>query len=241
MYPKTLFLVLHFSSYLSQDQRRARRESKTKNILAQRANVTGTQKLWPGDPSDFNGDLYAPKPPSYYVSDLLNLRTTENSFKTITHRLSSKETSLERDGTFNSDGWFKKYNVEIPNRAAAQIEQMKRACDSYGKAGAVGLSFYKKIALLLTERNISCVVYIPPLPVPVSEHLLASETRPAFEIWEKEMGCIFPNIVNLARSPHGSLRNFFRSDLEHLTPEASARIINLEVIPMSIKESKKNF
>lgn len=181
-----------------------------------------------GDPSHPQGDLYAPKPLSYYASDLLSLKTTEDSFKTITHRLAGKKPSLERDGTFNADGWFQKYDVEIPNRAALQIEGMKRACDAYERAEPTSLHYYKKIAQLLRERNIPCVVYIPPLPAPVASYLV-DNPMPAFVNWGRELGRIFPTIVNLALTPHGQIDNFFRSDLEHLKPDASAQIIKQEV------------
>lgn len=190
-----------------------------------------------GDPPQSQGDLYAPKPPSYHISNLLSLKTTEDSFKTITHSLAGRKPSLERDGTFNADGWFQKYDVEIPNRAASQIESMKRAYDAYEKAEPTSLLYYRKIAQLLRERNIPCVVYIPPLPKLVAAYL-ANNTRPNVANWEREIGGIFPIIVNLALSPHGHSENFFRSDLEHLKPAASAKIINSEVIPKCVKALK---
>jgi hypothetical protein len=193
-----------------------------------------------GDPPHSQGDLYAPKPLSYYIGDLLSLKTTEDSFKTITHKLAGKKPSLERDGTFNAEGWFNKYDLEIPNRAALQIEEMKHACDAYETAAPVSLAFYKKIARLLEERNIPCVVYIPPMPAPVADHQLARSTNVASTKWEKEILSIFPNIVNLAFSPHGQIQNFFRSDLEHLTPQASAKMINKEVIPLSLHVTAKS-
>jgi hypothetical protein len=191
-----------------------------------------------GDPPQSQGDLYAPKPLSYYASGLLSLKTTEDSFKTITHKLAGKKPSLERDGTFNAEGWFQKYDVEIPNRAALQIEAMKRAYEAYEKAEPTSLLYYKKIAQLLRERNIPCVVYIPPLPTQCSAHL-TNNTKPSFANWETEIGGIFPIIVNLALSPHGHSDNFFRSDLEHLKPDASAKIINQEVIPLCALEIKR--
>jgi hypothetical protein len=184
-----------------------------------------------GDPTQLKGDLYAPKPLSYFIGDLLSLKTTEDSFKTITHKLADKRPSLERDGTFNAEGWFKKYDVEIPDRAALQIEAMKQACDAYEKAEPASLLYYKKIAQLLRERNIPCVVYIPPLPAPAASYL-TSIKKPNFAKWEREIGNIFPNVVNLALTHHGQNDNFFRSDLEHLKPDAIARTINLEVIPI---------
>ena len=183
-----------------------------------------------GDPPQPQGDLYAPKPLSYYASDLLSLKTTEESVKTITHSLAGKKPSFERDGTFNAEGWFKKYDVEIPNRAELQLEAMKLACDAYENTEPVGLLYYKKIAQLLEDRKIPCVVYIPPLPAPVATYLTRSP-RPSFANWERKITHIFPNIVSLALTPHGHTDNFFRSDLEHLKPDASAKILNLEVIP----------
>jgi len=191
-----------------------------------------------GDPPNPQGDLYAPKPLSCYASDLLSLKTTEDSFKTITHKLAGKKPSLERDGTFNAEGWFKKYDVEIPNRAALQIEALKPASDTYWQDEPVNLIFYKKIATLLQERNIPCVVYIPPLPAPVAAYHLARNASPNFKIWEREISSIFPNIVDLSLTPHGQLENFFRSDLEHIKPDASAKIINREVIPKCVQLSK---
>jgi hypothetical protein len=184
-----------------------------------------------GDPPQPQGDLYAPKPLSHYASDLLSLKTTEDSFKTITHKLAGKKPSLERDGTFNAEGWFKKYDVEIPNRAALQIEAMKQACDAYEKAEPVSLHYYKKIAQVLSERNIACVVYIPPLPEPVQAYSQPRGANSAILNWERNLSAIFPTIVNLALSPHGRLENFFLCDVEHLKPESNATMVNIEVIP----------
>lgn len=185
-----------------------------------------------GDPSNPQGDLYAPKHLSYYLRDLLSLKTTEDTLKTITYKLTGEIPSLERDGTFNPEGWFKKYDVEIPNRAALQIESMKRSCDAYEHGKPVSLIYYKKIAQLLRERNIPCVVYIPPLPEPVSSYRLKSDTSTKFSNWETEIRSIFTSVVNLALTQHGHSENFFLSDLDHLKPDASARIINQEVIPV---------
>lgn len=184
-----------------------------------------------GDPLQLKGDLYASKPLSYYIGDLLSLKTTEDSFKTITHKLGGKKPSLEGDGTFNTDGWFQKYDVDIPGRAALQVEAMKRASNTYDETERAGLIYYKKIATLLKERGIPCVVYIPPLPEPVIADLRGRKPGSNFRNWEREINSIFPTVVNLALTPHGQLENFFRSDLEHLKPEAVARTINLEVIP----------
>ena len=193
-----------------------------------------------GDPPHPQGDLYAPKHFSHYISELLSLKTTENSFKTITDRLAGKKPSLERDGTFNAEGWFQKYDVEIPNRANLQIEDMKRALDTYENARPTSLTYYKKIAVILKERNIPCVIYIPPLPAPVAAHLPACGGSSNFANWERDMSSIFSNTVNLARASSGEIQNFFRSDLEHLTPNASARIVNQEVIPVCKDVTTKN-
>jgi hypothetical protein len=115
---------------------------------------------------------------------------------------------------------------------------MKRAYEAYEKAEPTSLLYYKKIAQLLRERNIPCVVYIPPLPAPVAAYHLARNASPNFKIWEREISSIFPNIVDLSLTPHGQLENFFRSDLEHIKPDASAKIINREVIPKCVQLSK---
>jgi len=120
------------------------------------------------DPTILKGDIFASIAPKAVLNNLLNLKTLEDSFRTITYHISGKGPALEVDGTFNADGWFEKYEKEIPGSAELQLTAIKKEVEkmNYGMPGS--LNFYRAISKLLTSRKIPCVVCIPP-PPPTSQ------------------------------------------------------------------------
>jgi len=192
------------------------------------------------DPPVLKGDIFAPMQPKAVLNQLLNLKTVEDSFRTITYRVAGKAPALEADGTFNADGWFEKYDREIAGSAELQIGSLKEGASSMTRGATGSLNFYRAISKLLASRKIPCVIYIPPLPLPVSQHVRSLSPELFERAWLGELQTLFPNIVNLSHSHYGDLENFFRSDLQHLKPDSSANILNAEIVPLCVVLARQN-
>jgi hypothetical protein len=181
------------------------------------------------DPTTNKGDLFAPSGLSSALKMLLNAKTLEYSFRTITEHLAGTPPSLKPDGTGDATGWFKLYDHEDKMLEQYKLRALITLYDH--KALAFHLSYYERIARLLRQRGVPCLAFVPPLHQDLADHLKTSPNRQDFERWRTEVRKIFPDLVDLSMSPYGNAENFFKTDPLHFKPDIGTRMLNEKVIP----------
>ena|GEM_PF-1335234 len=192
------------------------------------------------DPPLNKGDLFAPPDWETSLDSLLNAKTTEYSVRTIADHWTGKPPGLLADGSFDASGWFKLYDHENKTYLQWQLNDLQRQRDNTSILSLQHMSFYVKIAQVLRQRGIACVVFVPPLYPAMVDHLRTSPRREALLSWKVELQKIFPNLVDLATSSYCTTENFFKSDAVHFKPEIGVRLLNEKVIPMAIEVVHKN-
>ncbi len=190
------------------------------------------------DPPSPQGDIFAPAGWKSALDNILNIKTVEYSARTISDHLAGKPSSIRRDGSFDTAGWFKLYDRENPSYLQWQLDGQKQGCDRFVCPTRERMSFLAKIAELLRQRGISCVVVIPPMHEVVAEHLRRSPVATAYAEWRRELDSIFPVVVDLSLGSYCVADNFFKSDAVHFKPDVGARMLNQEVIPVAVKVVK---
>ena len=155
--------------------------------------------------------------------------------RTISEHAAGHPSSLGADGSFQAARWFELYDREDRLRLAWQLEQLKREFENYAGTSRERMSFYVKLADCLRRRDIVCVVLVPPLHEAIANYLRASSARAGLETWRRELGTIFPNIVDLSFSSYGAADNFFKCDPAHFKPETGVQLLNAEVIPVALR------
>ena len=187
------------------------------------------------DPDKRNGDIFAPASCRTILDNLLDLQTLEYSLRTIADHLAGQPNLNRPDGSYDMVDWTR--TADRNNRALRDytLEFMKRGCEAYSAPAPEQLSFYRRLAACLQQRGIPCVVIIPPLHEAVAQHLRSLPNLAAYQAWRRELGAIFPNVVDLSFSSYGATDNYFKTDPVHFRPEAGARMLNTEVIPVALQ------
>lgn len=197
--------------------------------------------LGAADPATDAGDLFLPDPFPLNITNglnyLLSLKTIEFSCYVLQGKILGHPPSLGSDGTFETTKWREQRNRNDPARLEWELKKMKGYCDSYSRKESSGMEFFKKISACLKQRNIPCVVLIPPIHEDVASYIHASTLNGKYKVWREELASIFPNIVDLSFSPYNVRQNYFKTDPAHFTPEAAERMFNAEIMPVATKVS----
>jgi hypothetical protein len=191
------------------------------------------------DPPASQGDIFARPSLNAVLDNLLSLQTLEYSVRTIFDHRDGKPATMRRDGSFNAQGWFELYDRENSAYVQWQLDGLKRGVDNYTAPPMERMAFYRKIAELLRERKIACVVVVPPFHEALAKYIQASATLPAYQQWRRELGSIFPVVVDLSFGPDCAAENFFKSDVVHFKPEVGVRLFNAKVIPVALEAVRK--
>jgi hypothetical protein len=191
--------------------------------------------LGAGDPPELKGDIFLPPSLTSDLNNLLSLSTVEYSFRTIGEHWRGQPTSLRRDGSFDAARWFELYDREDRSRLVWQLERLKGELDNYAGTCRERMSFYVKLADCLRQRGITCVVLVPPLHEDVAKYVQTSRARAGLETWRRQLGTIFPHVVDLSFSAYGAAENFFKCDPAHFKPEVGVKLLNTEVIPVALR------
>jgi hypothetical protein len=53
--------------------------------------------------------------------------------------------------------------------------------------------------------------------------------------WRRQLGILFPNVLDLSFSSYGAAGNSFKCDPAHFKPEVGVCMLNAEVIPVALR------
>jgi hypothetical protein len=95
------------------------------------------------------------------------------------------------------------------------------------------LTFLIKIDGCLRQRGIPCVVVIPPIHEAAAQVAQADPVREEVAAWKRQLGAIFPQVIDLSFSSYDAETNFYRTDPLHFKSEVGVRFMNAEVLPLA--------
>jgi hypothetical protein len=197
-------------------------------------------ELGQGDPFPLQGDIFAPRTLTYVLNNLLNLKTVEYSVRTIYSHFTGVPVTLRADGSFDAKPWFDRWEKPDPAHLAFVVEKLGQGYWHYTGNSKQPMTFYSKIADILRERGITCVVVVPPLYEAVAGRLRDPSTVAKYQGWRARLKAIFPLVVDLSVSPtYCAEANFFKDDPVHFKPEVGVRMLNAEVIPVAERAVRK--
>jgi hypothetical protein len=185
------------------------------------------------DPVERRGDIFAPKGLTSALDNLLNLQTTEYSIRTISESLSKNPQPIGLDGLVPVGSSMLDANRDDPEEEAYRIKSMQQMWDGYHCPPLEQMSFYVKISECLRQRGIPCVVVIPPTHEAVAR---LAQSRPAAEevaAWKRQLGTIFPHVIDLSFSSYDAATNFYKADPIHFKPDVGVRFMSTEVLPFA--------
>ena len=176
-------------------------------------------------------DRFVPWRPADVFEKTLNFKTLEYSIRTLSSFCQHAPPHLIADGSFVADRWFELYDREHPDELRWKLAALQQEMEHYDRPPGTGLEPFQRIARDLRERHIACAAFIPPLHEAVARHLLASTNWARYQLWQRELQVIFPNLLDFSTGPWSSPSNFFRNDPVHFKPQAGADLLNREVLP----------
>ena len=113
-----------------------------------------------------------------------------------------------------------------PKKTAFLIESLQRVWGEYHCPPMEQMSFYVKINECLRQRAIPCVVVIPPMHEAVARVIQGGSAAAEVAAWKRQLGAIFPHVIDLSFSSYSTATNFYRSDPVHFKPEVGIRFMN---------------
>ncbi len=165
------------------------------------------------------------------LDKVVNLKTLEYTIRTLSSHWRGEPAHMSADGAFIARRWFELYDRPNPADLHYKMQNLKKGFESYARPPGVGMEYYRKMATLLKQRGITCVVFIPPLHEEVARHIQASTNYPKVVAWKKELADIFPYTFDFSMGLYSRAENFFRADPVHFKPEVGAAFINREILP----------
>ena len=188
------------------------------------------------DPPVLQGDIFRRGDWSLAAENLVNLQTVEYSFKTLFSHWAGKPSHYLPDGSVPASAiWTDPGKKDDMLAGKIFMGSLKGAMVERVLKPPRSLSFYRKIADLLHERKIPCVVVMPPMHEEVIRHIESLNLQGECKAWEDEVRAIFPNIVNLTSSPYSAAPGFYVRDPVHYKPEVGVQFMNAEVLPLAMK------
>jgi hypothetical protein len=185
------------------------------------------------DPPTNKGDVFAPAGFSSIFEFLFSSKTVEYSVRTITEHMAGTPASIRPDGSSDATGWFKLYDREDKAARQWRLTQLMGMFDHM--PAAPPSSFYPKIAGLLRQRKIPCVVFVPPMEQELLDHLKTDAHQKIFKQWKSDLGKNFAHVVDLSGGPYSGPENFFKTDPYHFKPDTALRLMNEQVIPVALQ------
>jgi hypothetical protein len=187
------------------------------------------------DPPECRGDIFAPKGLTSALDNLLNLQTTEYSFRTIFTSLSKNPQPIGPDGMVPVTAGILAADRYDPVPTAFKIKSLQNIWVGYHCQPLAQMSFYVKIAECLRQRGITCVVVIPPMQEAVAQAAQDGATAAEVAAWKRQLGTIFPHVIDLSFSSYNTATNFYRADPLHFKPDVGVRLMNSEVLPFATR------
>ena len=185
------------------------------------------------DPPERHGDIFAPKGLTSTFNNLLNLQTTEYSIRTISESLSKHPDPIRADGLVPIGSSQQDADRDDPKREAYAIQLFQRVWTNYHCPPLERMSFYVKISEGLRQRGIACVVVIPPTHEAIARSAQSGATATELTAWKRQLGTIFPHVIDLSFSSYNAATNFYRADPLHFKPEVGVHFMNDEVLPFA--------
>ncbi len=187
------------------------------------------------DPPELKGDIFAPTTMTMTLSNVVSASTLKYSVMAVLEHLRGRPGMMNPDGSSTPARWPIMARHGNLGTMAWQIAETRRIWSGTSLPAPGKLIFYRRIVELLRERNIACVALIPPLHESLAHYIPTSPVLPAYQAWRREIGSIFPHLVDCAFGPDSAITNFTTRDTTHLRPEAMVRLFNRDVIPVAIQ------
>ena len=187
------------------------------------------------DPAERRGDIFAPKGLTSDLDNLLNLQTTGYSIRTIFESLSPHPQAIGPDGLMPAANFIRDADRDDPGKEAFAIKSLQHAWAGYRCPPLEQMSFFVKISECLGQRAIPCVVVIPPTHEAVARLAQSGSAAEEVAAWKRQLGAIFPHVIDLSFSSYGAATNFYRSDPVHFKTEVGIRLMNHEVLPFAAR------
>ena len=187
------------------------------------------------DPMELRGDIFAPKGLTSALDNLLNLQTTEYSLRTISESLSQHPQPIGPDGEVPTADWIENGDRGDPKKVAYIIKTLQNFWADFHCPPVEQMSFYRKISECLRQRAIPCVVVIPPTHETLARSAQSGATAAEVAAWKRQLGAIFPHVIDLSFGAYSTATNFYRSDPVHFKPDAGLRLMNREVLPFAFQ------
>lgn len=185
------------------------------------------------DPAECHGDIFAPKVLTSALDNLLNLQTAEYSIRTISESLSKDPEPIGRDGLVPVGSSMLDADRNDPGQEAYRIKFMQQMWEGYHCPPMAQMSFFVKIRECLRQRAIPCVVVIPPTQEAVARSAQSGSAAEEVAAWKRQLGTIFPHVIDLSFSSYDAATNFYRADPIHFKPDVGVRFMNSDVLPFA--------
>ena len=188
------------------------------------------------DPAVLQGDIFRRGDWTLAAENLVNLQTVEYSFKTLFSHWAGKPSHYLPDGSVPDEVLLKAAGKKDDSLAGKVfMNSLKGAMAERVMKPPRSLSFYRKIADMLRERKIPCVVVMPPIHEDVMRHIESQNLHGECQAWKDDVRAIFPNIVDLTTSPYNAAPGFYVRDPVHFKPDVGVKFMNGQVLPFTMK------
>ena len=191
--------------------------------------------LGQSDPAEREGDIFESAHWAVLADHLVNMQTLEASLKTLKAHFAGEPSHYLPDGSTYEEDWGNGRRRDDPEVGKVAMKKFKFILESNASQPSPKLSHLRRIADTLHERNIPCVLVVPPIHEEVIRHMETLHLQSAFDTWLHEVRAIFPNFIDLSRSPYGAARNHYMRDPIHYKSEAGVRFMNEVVVPFATK------
>jgi hypothetical protein len=191
------------------------------------------------DPPVLQGDIFRRGDWASAAENLVNLQTAEYSFKTLFSHWAGKPSHYQPNGELAEPDRAEVMKRNDPALGSAIMARYKSAMTLGHLRPPYPLTFCRKIADMLRERKIPCVVVMPPVHEEAVRYIRAMHMQGEWDAWRKDIGDIFPDIVDLTDSPYGAAAGFPPSDPVHFKPDVAVKFMNGEVVPFAMKAVRK--
>jgi hypothetical protein len=161
------------------------------------------------------------------------LQTTEYSIRTISESLSKRPQPIGLDGQLPVGNSMQDADRDDPGQEAYRIKAMQQVWDGYNCPPMAQMSFFVKISECLQQRGIPCVVVIPPTQEAVAQSVQNGSAAAEVAAWKRQLGTIFPHVLDLSFSSYDAATNFYRADPMHFRPDVGVRFMNADVLPFA--------
>jgi hypothetical protein len=140
---------------------------------------------------------------------------------------------------FARSNWIRDADRDDPQKEAYLLQLQRHSWAGYRCPPMAQMSFYAKIGECLRQRGIPCVVVIPPTHEAVAQAVQSGSAAEALAAWKRQLGAIFPQVIDLSFSSYNAATNFYRSDPLHFKTEVGIRLMNQEVLPFAQRTQQR--